>query len=451
MSIDGSINLGDVNFTGTPFDLAGVLEPGNLTLGESYLPDYAVDGSLEPPLPLPNFALAGTVVSGNVGDAPLTLPAFTVAGGMEPPLLLPTFALAASAATGTLASGAVVALPFTLAGSLEPPLALPLPAVAGTLMPGTAAQADLILPSFSVAATFGTLGTLTLPLYAVSGDSAIGTVGAGNVLLPARQLTAAGFADGLGDGDIVLQPYSLAGALAGTAVIDGVVTLSAFALAASADTGALGEATLSLPLMTVAADGFMEAIGTADIALPLLALASSLQLGATADNGTPAPDPVAPGATGPTAIVVNTKLKGVTLYRGLAANSFAQFAGVTLAATPAGIVALTGDTDLGQPIAARFASGVTDFDEERLKRVLTGYVGYRAAGELELTLITDQHHEYIYALQPRQRPADLHAARVKFGRGVDGRYWQWAIANRDGADFDLDMLGLHAVPNQRRV
>ena len=69
----------------------------------------------------------------------------------------------------------------------------------------------------------------------------------------------------------------------------------------------------------------------------------------------------------------------------------------------------------------------------------------------EVTLITDQHHEYSYVLHPRQDAADLHASRVKFGRGVKGRYWQWKLANRNGADFDIDMLTLDVSPSVRRV
>lgn len=143
----------------------------------------------------------------------------------------------------------------------------------------------------------------------------------------------------------------------------------------------------------------------------------------------------------PAGVVVNTHTSATTTYTGIDANSACAFAGETLAATSAGIVALAGDSDLGAPIAASLTSGVADFSDSAIKRVVAGLAGYRADGDMELTLIADGHHEAIYRLLPR-RLDDPHATRVKFGRGAKGRYWQWKLANRDGAAFALDALTL---------
>lgn len=149
-------------------------------------------------------------------------------------------------------------------------------------------------------------------------------------------------------------------------------------------------------------------------------------------------------------VVVNTHTNAVTTYEGITANSACVFNGVVLLATGAGIVALEGDTDLGAPIAAELTSGVVDFGDSHSKRILAGYAGYRAEGDVELTLIADGHHEAIYRLQPR-RIGEQHATRVKFGRGASGRYWQWKLANRDGAGFALDALALDVVALGRKV
>jgi hypothetical protein len=149
-------------------------------------------------------------------------------------------------------------------------------------------------------------------------------------------------------------------------------------------------------------------------------------------------------------VVVNTHTNAVTTYEGITANSACMFAGVALMATAAGIVALEGDTDLGAPIAASVTSGVVDFSDSAIKRVLTGLAGYRADGDIELTLIADGHHEAVYRLQPR-RIGEQHATRVKFGRGASGRYWQWKLTNRDGAGFSLDTLALDVQALGRKV
>jgi hypothetical protein len=152
----------------------------------------------------------------------------------------------------------------------------------------------------------------------------------------------------------------------------------------------------------------------------------------------------------PAGVVVNTHTNAVTTYAGISANSACMFNGIALLATDAGIVALQGDTDLGAPIAASVTGGVTDFGDEHIKRVLTGIAGYRADGDVELTLTADGHHEAVYRLLPR-RIGEQHATRVKFGRGAKGRYWQWRLTNRDGAGFALDSLALDVQPLGRKL
>lgn len=149
-------------------------------------------------------------------------------------------------------------------------------------------------------------------------------------------------------------------------------------------------------------------------------------------------------------IALNPHLSAVTTYSGITANSAANFGGETLLATAAGIISLDGDTDLGAPIAASVSSGISDLGGEPVKRVVSGIAGYRAAGDVELTLVADGHHESTYVLQPR-RLDDPHAARVKFGRGAKGRYWQWRFANRDGAAFAVDSLTLDAQALSRKL
>lgn len=156
------------------------------------------------------------------------------------------------------------------------------------------------------------------------------------------------------------------------------------------------------------------------------------------------------GAATTPGVVINTHARAVTTYAGLAFNSLAEFNGAFLAATAAGIVSLEGDTDQGQPIVAQVAGGVSDLSEAKMKRVLSAYAGYRAGGDLELTMVNDGQSVAIYRLEPR-RLDEPHASRVKLGRGAVGRYWQWKLANRDGADFAMDALSLEVATLGRMV
>jgi hypothetical protein len=420
MAIDGNVDLGDLTDQETPFLL---------------------DGSLEPALPLPLLLLdgAGFVGAAFNGFAPgLTLPAFALPdAGMADGMLLAPPRLDGHMEAGTLITGRLDLLAPTASGSLEPALALPVPKVAGTLEAGAIIAAQLLtLPALQLAGRAADSADLVLPAFTADGELAGGSVARAALTLPMWQVDATGYQDTAGDGLMTLALLQLDARGGAEALVDGAVTLDLFALEASAGTGQLAEAFLTVPLFEVDASGFMDAVGSATLALPAFVMDSaSIRL-------------ARPHAT---AIVLNTRLKGVVRYEGVQANSFATFAGMHLAATPDGIVALMGETDLGAPIAASITSGTSDLGSIDRKRVEAAYVGYRAANDLEMTLITDEHHEYSYRLVARQIPDRLHGNRVKFGRGVDGRYWQWQLANTAGAQFELASLALYVIPLGRAV
>jgi hypothetical protein len=230
---------------------------------------------------------------------------------------------------------------------------------------------------------------------------------------------------------------TLAGYVSSSSLINGNVMLLPLTLSADISTGSIVNASLTLPLLTLSATGYTNVVGTADLMLPLLTL-----------NATVTTTLLNPVFTG---ITLNTKTNAVSTYSNGSFNSLCTFNGVVLAATSTGIVALMGDTDQGVNINASLSSGVSDFKSEQMKRVLCGYVGYRAAGNMELTLITDEHHEHIYAIEPRQLGTDIHPTRVKFGKGVTGRYTQWKWENKAGADFQLDSLSLDVQQLSRKI
>jgi hypothetical protein len=361
-------------------------------------------------LPLPRFGVLGTMPPELIGDANLALPALHLAGALiesaaapaDAGATLPAFQLAATLAAGGMVDGAAL---------------LRAPVVAAEAYASTEASADLRLPQPGLAA-FATADSVTH----------------GAVSL--RQLEADGNLTATIEGAATLRQLDLVAFGNAAAVIHGDVQLVAIETSAAAVPGNIAMASITVPLLHVDADGYLDTVGTATVALPLLAMEG---VGIAS-----VPAPVF------TAVAVNTRNQAATTYEGLGFNSVTSFNGMVLAATADGIVALAGDTDQGAPIAAMLASGVTSMDSEQMKRVLCGYAGYSATGNLELTLITDTHHEYVYALVPEQ-VGQLHAARVKFGRGVEGRYWQWKLANKAGAHFALDKLTLDVSPLSRRT
>lgn len=414
----------------------------------------AIDGDIY----LPLFTAAGTgTADSQLIDGDLSLPELTLDASMIPERVLPAFTLEATGFAGTVAVGRVNLLALTLEGSLEGPLPLPalsleatllngsaldgdslLPSLeaAGTGLTGNAAEGDASLPQWEVAGDTGAFGDIRIPDFSLSATGLTGAVGPGAALLPAFSLDAQMMQSGAADGSITLAEFTLNASASSTTFIVGDVALASFTLNAQGFTGNTATGELTLPLLTLSADGYASQTGTATVTLPLLSVDGWMQSSVAA--------PVF------TSVVLNTQTKATSTYSGLNANSLANFNGLVLAATASGIVALQGDSDGGTAIAAVVTGGVSDLNSEQFKRVLCGYAGYRADGMLELTLITDQHHEHVYSLAPR-RIDEVHASRVKFGRGVDGRYWQWSLANKAGADFALDTLTLQATPTSRKV
>jgi hypothetical protein len=466
MSIDGSVYLGDVNGGQgqTPWNVSSVLESGSLINGAALLPFFQqggvfddiayVEGSIDGPVVLPTFDVQASGFVGSVLDTPplgLTLPLFDVSAG-DGGVSLPLFDVQAAGFASALVTGDATLMAFASSGSLEPPLALPLLDVQAVGFAGALAVGDVTLPVFSVAATYGTQANAVLELFDVQAQGLSGAIASGDVRLLSFAADADAYQNNTADGSVTLALFSVDASSDSTAHIDGSVTLMPFDVVAASIAGGSADAELTLPLFAVDASGYMSNVGTATIVLPAFVIGGeSNASGGGAGVPVVLNPPPAPVAGVPRTVVLNTRLKAITLYDNLRANSFATFQGVTLAATEQGIVALVGDTDLGTAIEAHVTSGVSDLNVPSMKQVLTGYVGYRSDDEMELTLITDEHHEYSYLLSPMQHGGVIHSSRVKFGRGVTGRYWQWRLANRKGASFDLSHIEFHVQPHKRGV
>lgn len=438
-ALAGAISLAGMTIAGVatapPPDNAGegaaTLATLNLTAGRMLagpMGNGAVSTSM---LTLVAAGEAENLINGAAAFLPATLSgqsALAVDGDGAGAAVLPQVQAAGVSLAGTMGAGAVLMVAPTLSAS----------SLIDTIAAGNATLAAFTSAGEAVssgAPTTSAGDARFAPLQA-SAIAITGIMASGAAPMRALTLAATSFADLVASGDARFAVMTAAGAGYSDATAAGAITLQAAGVAASAEAGNIGSAVLTVPLVRVDADGFEDAIGTATVSLPVLALEAAGIAGV--------PDPVFVG------VALNTHTRAVSTYDGLAYNSLAEFNGMVLAATASGIVALTGDNDQGAPIVAQVAGGVSDLGAPQFKRVLAGYVGYRAAGTLDLTMVTDEHHEYVYKLEPR-RLDQIHASRVKFGRGVEGRYWQWKLANRDGADFALDALTLDATALSRRL
>lgn len=362
----------------------------------------------------------------------------------------------------------------------------------GTAQTGPVGNSALTLPLVSAAGSGG--GSPVLPQLLAVGHGAVGVIGGSNALGPA--LAAAGHALTGTRGVSVVTVPKLAGSGAGPwaswqtlpaltgggSALTGVVGRSQAARAALTATGqaliplqaasaqalpkihaaghglteALGASTAILARLIVAGAGLAGRVGTSTVTLPVLRAtgtgahevigASALILPAILAEGTQAPTV----GTSYAGYALQTQRHALTTYDHLPFAALAQVDGVYLAAGPGGLFVLEGATDDSALIAASARLGITDFGDPQVKRVDMIYVNYRTDGALSLNVTTDDTATYSYPLTAHGNER-LNTTRVKIGKGARGVYWQLALANVNGADFDLERLDVVPLSTTRRI
>lgn len=451
---------------------AGLMTNGPAMAGSIELPGFTLLGGqgLRGVATLYPVSLEATGVAGAVSKGPHKTPTGATINQTNP--ILPPFALAGAGRSNPFGQADITPLAFSLAaagvaGSAPAgDVRLPFPLVEAAGIAGRVPAGAVALPGATLTGTMvsGNIGhgASTAPSLSLAGAVSQRTngTGTGAITTLGATLSAVGLVGSLSQGAIQPLPLTLSATSANHAPASGSATLAAFSVAAQANTSGVGEALVSLDPVRLSATALTGEVATASLEVPLFSVSGTdgnLSIIGTATIGLPAFTLSALAQNAPvlasvtfTGINLNSRTRAVSTYEGMAPNSAARFQNVTLLATADGIVALAGDTDLGDPIDAYFTSGKSRMGGDGVQRVLTGYIGYRADGDLELTLITDDHHENVYVLVPR-RLDDQHTSRMKFGRGVKGTYWQFKLANVDGSDFSIDRIELHPASTGSKV
>lgn len=392
---------GSVSY-GEGYGLSGVRATGSV--GRVFYAEGVNNEGLT--LPFPSFSLALEGTQGLLGDLALDWPA-------------PTLAI-----TG-LVSGI---------GALD--LDWPAPALVIAGVTGTVGSLDLQFPHATLAFGSGNSMSMELPSLQLALAGTTGAVGSVSMNLPHWSLAATGTAPAAGA--LVLDFPTLRMAVTGDSGRAGrlAMTMKALQLALTGTTGALGTLELELPIFQLDIAGAQPASGALALALPAFQLQLAGGAALTQSNAT--------------TLVMQTERGALTQYTNYPFNSFAAFNGVFLGASDDGVFALTGADDAGAAIAAAARTGITDFGTSYIKRIERIYVGYRSTGRMILRVITEERWTRDYELVPVNHPG-LHGGRVRLGRGLEARYWQFELQNDAGCDFDQDMMEMKPIKLKRRV
>jgi len=354
---------------------------------------------------------------------------------------LPIFTLEAA---GTPGNSAVFDLPlFTfeadgltaVASTLDRGL-LPLFEVAATGDAEGLATVAFDLPLFELEATDGAGAIFELPLFELEGAGAGGVVGEGETTLPLFSTSAAGDVVNILTAEFALPLFSLDSSALDSSVGAADLDLRLFTLAASGEVGAAGTASISIPLFVSTTAGTTPSFGTASATLPLFAVEAI---------GTPT------FASTWRTWVLNLHTRALTEYTGFQFNSYARFAGHTLAASDGGVFKLdTTRNDAGTEIDAIVRTGQLDYDSSWLKRVPRLYLDYSTDGDVDVSTITSESGRRRYLLR-HNNVTGIQQRRVPIGQGPKSRRWQFEVANRNGADFSLGSIIAYPVLLRRRV
>lgn len=149
--------------------------------------------------------------------------------------------------------------------------------------------------------------------------------------------------------------------------------------------------------------------------------------------------------------VMNAETGAMSRYSWLPFTSLTEFNGRYFGTTTEGLYELTGDTDDGAAINAFVLSGVDELGSNNDKRILRAYVALKTSGEVLLKAITAENVVNIYRLSPATGTSNaMSHHRLPLGKGLHAVYWQFALENIDGADFELDVVKILPVVLQRR-
>jgi hypothetical protein len=313
---------------------------------------------------------------------------------------------------------------------------LPAYTATGTLVTGEMLSALNELPAHSLVADFGWFANNDLPAYTLNG-----LVRAGEIMV----------------GDLELPTYTLNASLLSAGTMAGASTLPAYLIAATLLPGGVGQAALLLPAHEITATGFSGSVLNAANNLPLYVLVSDAFAAytLTGANTLPMYQLTARMTSAITAAfrawALNLRTQAMTEYTNFSFNSFAAYNGKLYAAGPAGVFEVgTQDTDANTGIDASLRTGKHNFGTTFGKRVPRIYLGHHTVGDLEFRTMTGEGGTRAYLL-PWNNVTDLQQRRVPVGRGPKSVYWQFEVANRAGADFDLDNMQFYPEVSKRRV
>lgn len=151
-------------------------------------------------------------------------------------------------------------------------------------------------------------------------------------------------------------------------------------------------------------------------------------------------------------LVLNLATQAPYFYNNYSFTGFSSHGDRQFSCREDGVYELVGDADNDEPIEAHITTGMMDFGAYEPKSVTASYVGYSATDSVIFTANVEQASGDMEASYRLEAAANAPVMkRIKLGKGIKSRYWQFNVANTNGADFELETIDVLPIVLQRRV
>ncbi|MEO5360628.1 MAG: Ig-like domain repeat protein [Nitrospirota bacterium] len=320
----------------------------------------------------------------------------------------------------------------------------------GGVVVGTQGAGKAVFPAFTVKSQTAAKGTLELPCFQTDIEYLTGRIADTRPLkLPRFQIDTLVYNLPIIHGSAGFPVVKVsAGVLTGGGC-QCDVTLTAIKMPSlpyvNAYAGGVCAAAAAMKAFIVSTSGYGEYKGNASVAVPVFVIDSLMSFSESARTQV---------------IVLNINTGALTEYTSYEFNGFCQWGAEYFAEGDNGIYILGADTDDGVPISCSIKTSKTELkdpkgknEESAVKRVPAVNAVVRTPSPFVFKAITDDGAENIYLPEFKEAARSERTAprRIKLGKGMRGRYWQFAIENTAGAPIEIESFEPEVTALSRKV
>ncbi len=114
-----------------------------------------------------------------------------------------------------------------------------------------------------------------------------------------------------------------------------------------------------------------------------------------------------------------------------------------------GLYLFGGTLDETSYIKTKIKTASLDFDTSSMKQITSVILGATNSGKVVLKVSIDGDQTVYYELRPSSR--NLENQRLKIGKGLYGRYWQFELITKENSTLDLDTFEVLPIIFKRKV